>query len=342
MSAIAYSSPPTIGWLRDRQFDLSFLAGLPLLALTSGAVVTLYPALLMPVLLADLWLLGYHHVISTYTRLCFDSGSLQRYGFLLFLLPLIVAVGCIGAVAAVSGVWILVSVYFYWQWFHYTRQSWGVAQAYRRKMGEARAPTAFDTLAFYAIPVAGVLLRSAQNPDTFLMLPVRMIPVSTALAEAVAIAATVLVALWWAQALRRHRNGHVSTPYLLYLGSHHVIFAFAYAVIQDVTVGWLVINIWHNAQYVLFVWMFNNRRFAAGPSKNARLLSWLSQNGRLSWYLGFCLALSTLVYAAIANVLPLVLAMPVFIVYQIINFHHYVVDAVIWRREHVRLAMQEP
>ena len=341
MTIALYNSAPRAGWLRDRQFDTLFLAGIPLLALLSGVVVSLEPRLLMPVLLADLWLLGYHHVISTFTRLCFDAGSLNRYRFLIFILPLIVAAGCVGAVVAADGLWILVSVYFYWQWFHYTRQSWGVAQAYRNKIDDARPPAAFDTLVFYVIPVAGVLLRSAQNPDTFIMLPIRMIPVPVLLAEAAVVVAAVLVAVWWARALVDYRNGRLSAPYLMYLASHHTIFAAAYVFIQDITVGWLVINIWHNSQYVLFVWLFNNRRFAAGPTQNARLLSRLSQNGNLLWYLGFCLAISTAVYGVIGNVLPAVMIMPVFILYQIINFHHYIVDAVIWRREHVRMALRD-
>ena len=44
--------------------------------------------------------------------------------------------------------------------------------------------------------------------------------------------------------------------------------------------GWLVLNIWHNAQYILTVWLFNNNRFKEGMA---------------------------------------------------INFHYYVVDAVIWK-----------
>ena len=43
MSTIAYNSAPAIGWLRDRQFDIAFLLGLPVLALISGAIVILDP-----------------------------------------------------------------------------------------------------------------------------------------------------------------------------------------------------------------------------------------------------------------------------------------------------------
>ena len=47
---------------------------------------------------------------------------------------------------------------------------------------------------------------------------------------------------------------------LLYAGfvlSHIAIFLVAYVVVEDVNTGWLAINVWHNFQYVLVVWMSN-------------------------------------------------------------------------------------
>lgn len=343
MAAVVYDEPRSSGWLRDQRFDLIFIVGLTGLALAAGAAVLFEPRLLVPILLADLWLLGYHHVISTFTRLCFDKDSLRRYGFLVFGLPFVVAAASFGAVYAISGMWIIVSVYFYWQWFHYTRQSWGISQAYRRKTGrDLPPPTLLDQMVFWAYPVAGVLNRSAADVDSFIGMPIRMIPVPDVVSDVALFVAGALVVAWAVQvALQYRRNGlPLSVPFLLYQVSHHVIFLVAYVLITDITVGWLVINIWHNAQYVLFVWMFNNRRFSAGASAKAPLLSRLSQDGRIVWYLGFCLLLSTTIYWMLANVAPLFLALPVFLIYHVINFHHYVVDAIIWRSAHVKSALQ--
>ncbi len=44
----------------------------------------------MPILVADLWLLGDHHVVSTFARPCFDAGSFRQYRFFVTGLPLIV------------------------------------------------------------------------------------------------------------------------------------------------------------------------------------------------------------------------------------------------------------
>lgn len=343
MAAVVYDEPRSSGWLRDQRFDLIFIVGLTALALVSGVAVLLEPRLLMPILLTDLWLLGYHHVISTYTRLCFDKQSLQRYGFLVFGLPFMVAAASLGAVYAASGVWIIVSIYFYWQWFHYTRQSWGISQAYRRKADRNIPPAShFDGLVFWAYPIAGILNRSTADVDSFLGMPIRMIAVPSAVANAALFVAGALVAAWTVRAALQYRRNRlaVSIPHLLYQLSHQAIFLVAYVLISDITVGWLVVNIWHNAQYVLFVWIFNNRRFSGGVSAKAPLLSRLSQNGRIFRYLGFCLLLSTTVYLLLATVVPLILVLPVFLIYHVINFHHYVVDSIVWRSTHVKRALQ--
>ena len=61
------------GLLRSPDFDMFFIAGIPLLAIATGLLVNYNNDLFLPVLAADLWLLGYHHVVATYTRLAFDK-----------------------------------------------------------------------------------------------------------------------------------------------------------------------------------------------------------------------------------------------------------------------------
>ena len=132
MASISITATRSAGWLRGPSFDLGFIAGTAVIAVASGALVVMDARLFAPILMLDLWLLGYHHVISTYTRLCFDRGSFRRHRFLVLWLPFLVLAATL-ALALGFGLWVLGSIYLYWQWFHYTRQSWGVSQIYRRK-----------------------------------------------------------------------------------------------------------------------------------------------------------------------------------------------------------------
>jgi hypothetical protein len=73
--------PDSGGWLRSRRFDAFFIGGIAFVALASGAIIAARPELFLMIFLADLWLLGYHHVVSTFTRR-FTSGVDPNHRFL--------------------------------------------------------------------------------------------------------------------------------------------------------------------------------------------------------------------------------------------------------------------
>ena len=321
-------------WLRNPTFDLSFILGIPALAIFTGLIVVWQPSLFVPILVFDLWFLGYHHVIATYTRLCFDRKSFAEHWPLMVVFLPAVAIGTL-AVAYFVGLWVIVSIYFYWQWFHYARQSWGISRAYRGKERSALYEDGWlDQAIFYALPVLGILSRSHQDPGLFIGLELKMIPVP-AMAVNVAAAVTVaLIGIWVLRRLQAWRDGRLAVVHTLYMLTHFTIFLVAYLLIDDVTYGWLTINIWHNAQYILFVWMFNTRRFKDGIDPEARFLSYISQPGRLWLYLGTCVVITGAVYFIALGALDAMFfagLSATIVLYQIVNFHHYVVDANIWK-----------
>ncbi len=329
MTTLTESADLPAGWLRNPSFDLGFILGIAALAVISGAIVVVEPRLFVPILLADIWLLGYHHVISTFTRLCFDLESFRTHRFLVKWLPLIVLAGVVLLGAGV-GLWALASLYLYWQWFHYTRQSWGVSQCYRRKAGGLLDESAWvNRLAFYLLPFWGILHRSHQDPGSFLGLELRVLPVPALAVDIAAGLAILAIAYWGVTRLIAWWQGKLPLAHTLYLLSHYAVFYIGYILIENITFGWLVINIWHNAQYIAFVWHFNNSKFKSGIDPKAKFLSTISQGGKLWRYLLVCLAISTLVYVAIKSLIAAVVA-PI-LIYQTINFHHYIVDGLIWK-----------
>jgi len=321
-------------WLRSRQFDLTFILGILFLAVFTGLFVSAFPQYFLPILIFDLWFLGYHHVISTYTRLCFDKKSLQSSWFLIFgLLPLVAVLTLLAAWQ--FGLWIVVTTYFYWQWFHYARQSWGISRAYRGKDRDAFYEDGWtDQAIFYALPALGILYRSYQDPGKFIGLDLKMIPVSAEVVSFTAIVTLGLMAYWLFRRIQAMRANRLAVVHTLYMMSHFTIFSIAYLVIEDITYGWLAINIWHNAQYILFVWLFNTRRFKDGIDPEARFLSYISQPERLGIYLLTCVAITGIVYWGILGTLSTFFfagLSATIVVYQIVNFHHYVVDAIVWK-----------
>ena len=320
------------GWLRSPGFDAFFIGGTACVALASGALIAARPELFLLIFLADLWLLGYHHVVSTFTRLCFDRASFEQHKSLVLYLPVAVF-GGVALLYYASGAWALMTIYLYWQWWHYTRQSWGVSRAYLAKSRDRQAGNPLiGKIAFWSMPVAGILSVSARAPAEFLWTPLWTFPVPAWLAQvAVALAASAVL-LWSADQFRLWRRGQLALPYALFMLSHFAIYATAYIGFTDLNYGWVVINIWHNAQYIAFVWMFNNRRFASGVDARHRFLSTLSQSRHAWLYLLVCLALSTAFYSAATRTAETLALLPYMLVfYQSVNIHHYLVDAKIWK-----------
>lgn len=323
-----------VGWLRSPTFDLALIGGVLSLALVLGGVAAMRPELFAAVIAFDFWLLAYPHVASTYTRVAFDRASVREHRFLLFALPPIV-LAATGAAAWAGGVVLLNTAYFYWQTQHYTMQSYGIARAYQRR-ARGDAPLRRDWLTdavVFAFPIWGVLKRAYERPPAFYGSPLWSPPVPKALVVAAATFAFVVLAAWTWRELRA-TDARARSGMTLFVLSHVVITCVSYVVLADVTRGWLFINVWHNAQYILFVWAYNAREHRAGVDPKKRVLSWLSQPKHVVAYAGACLALATLFYVAIGQALPRLSwsALPIVMVFHLsVNFHHYLVDAFIWR-----------
>ena len=334
MSAVATLVLPRAGWLRSSTFDLTFIAGISLLAVLTGGIVVANPKLFPVAFILNTWLLGYHHVISTFTRLTFDRDSFNRNRFLITWLPLIV-LGGVFALCLAFGGWMLTTIYLYWQWWHYTRQSYGVSRIYQRKAGLNN--DLLSKLVIYALPVWGILHRSFQSPSQFLFTDVKVLPVPLWLVTAAGLFTIGVLAWWIVQTLKSLALGTLPVAHTLYVCSHLLIFGAGYLMIDDINHGWLVLTVWHNCQYILTVWMFNNNRFKNTVDTRHRFLSTISQRSRMFSYFTVCLLISTVLYYALQTSLSWLVVitsttLPLFaIAFQAINFHHYLVDAVIWK-----------
>jgi hypothetical protein len=323
------SSP---GWLRSPGFDLGLIVGVLALALALGGLAAARPELFGWVILFDFWMLAYPHVASTYTRVAFDRESVEAHRFLLFGLPLLV-VAATGALLWLGGAIALNSLYFYWQTHHYTKQSYGIARAYQLRAGAPAGSR--DLLAdcvVFAFPIWGLLHRAHQRPPLFYGAPLWCPPAPAALVSvAAAVAVSALAAYTWREL--RDDSPRAAGP-VLFLLSHVVITVVSYVAIDEITRGWLFINVWHNAQYLLFVWAANARRFRGGVDPKRTFVSWLSQPEHVAAYVAVCLGIATVFYLALGQALPRIGWRPlqvVLVVHMAVNFHHYLVDAVIWR-----------
>ena len=342
-SAAATAAAPSRGYVWNGPFDNALLVAPIALGVLAAAVVTSNPALYAAVVLADLWFLGYHHVISTYTRLGFSPNSLRQNRFLAVDL-LVVIVLATTALAFTAGAWVVASAFLYLQWFHYMRQGYGISRMYFRTTPDGQTAGARDLIAnavIYVVPIYAIAHRSSTMGDTFLAMPVKTIVPPQVLVTMLAVAAAVAVGVWFVRMGLRIGSDTADVRYEGFILSHVVIFLLGYVWIDDANVGWLAINVWHNLQYVLIVWMVNVKKYGGRVDACEPLLSRISQPGRPLTYFACCLLITTIVYLGLNRFTVLVMGgglAATLGLYMGINFHHYVVDALIWKRRSVRTA----
>ena len=291
------------------------------------------PASLALILLADSWLLGYPHVAATFMRMAPDKVGLRTHRFLMFGLPVMV-IATTAALAIGFGIALIATIYFYWQWYHTLRQSWGVAQLYRRRSSvPVREHPLFAEGLFALVALWGLLHRLTTAPDHFIYpsLPLSLPHVPAALADGVGVLAIAGLA-WWAVArLREAFAGELPLAHTLFSASHYLIFIVGYIAMDDIAGGWVVTNVWHTAQYLMLVWLFNeNARVKAGAQ------GWFFEatRGNRAWrYFLVCLVAAAPVYYAINSTFlwGATGIMVALVLNQTLNFHHFIVDAVIWR-----------
>jgi len=325
---------PSAGWLRNRDFDLLLIGGLTAVSLAAGGLIAMMPAALGLILLADNWLLGYPHVTATFVRMAPDKHGLKTHRFLVFALPFLV-VAAVAGLALGFGIALVATIYFYWQWYHTLRQSWGVSQLYRRKSNVlVREHPLFTEGLFSLVALWGLLHRLTTAQDYFIYptLPLWVPHVPALLADGVGALAIAGLCWWGISRVRDVMVGELPLAHTLFSASHYLIFIVGYVVMDNVAGGWVVTNIWHTAQYLMLVWMFNQNAVAKAPADG-----WFfrfTQRNRAPLYFLLCLSVAFPVYYVVNNAFfwgtsSLILAV---IANQTLNFHHFIVDAVIWRQ----------
>jgi len=342
-SAPAVSAPRPLAsaylGLRNVGFDRWLIFGIPAVALGSLLIVLVWPATFYMVLTLDLWLLGYHHVIATFTRIGLDSESRSRYWALMLVLPVGVA-GTVFAIGLTGGASLLTTIYFYWLWFHYVRQSEGISKAYaaRGNMRDA-ADMPLHRLSFYLVPTASLLQLVSSDSNVLLGVTIFKFSVSDSALAVIWLITAAIAGTSLYQLYRLARERKAPQLYFAFLCAHHLMFLATYGLVSDLTTAWLGLNIWHNLQYLTFVWLSHERRFQGTVSSKAKLLSTLALPRNVWLYVLGCLTITFAFYMGVQELLSPIESflgtsalLTAVMVYQTINFHHYIVDALIWRK----------
>lgn len=307
-------------------------------ALSAGALASWSAPMMLAILYIDIWLLANPHVVATYTRIGAVSSRIHLRWALIVVSPILILAGLTIIALAYEAAG-LFALYFVLQAFHVSRQSYGIARRYDRGL---RAPwQGLPYLLIYLFPAWGYLHRSAQASRSFLGYPIWLPAVPQELAFAAGIAAIIGALCWFARVVYFRSAKQSDAPFNSFVLSHLIVSFVGYVWISDITVGWLVVNVWHNIQYLIFVYRQRqpeimtgkNREISGDASADRKSLVEILKPP--ATFFLTCAICGAVLYAAASRVGEslLWLGLPtILIAHFVLNFHHYLADSVIWKR----------
>lgn len=261
--------------------------------LLSFGLYKLFPTSFNTLFLINIWLFSLPHTFSTFTRTDRRSG---RHLALVVWLIVVFAFTVMG-LANTSGMIILYSLYFYWQQFHYGKQNYGLA---RWETPQTKSVDIGFYLLIVGLCLLGLLSQGRQAFFGYMLYAPLLISISKLTLFALVLL-TTLIYCW------------IRPSQLKHAVSHSMIFSFCYLFCEHFALGWLLLNVFHNLQYLKFMKQFEKH------------FSYLILPGvlTLTLYLLQFHVLKGLIIFSIPVGLTLMMAL---------NFSHYTLDALIWKK----------
>lgn len=292
------------------------------------------------------------HLVSTWTRVYFDSREWRAKPVATVLIPL--GISAIVFTLAVEwgglGTRILNSAILYWATWHFVAQNWGILRIYQRKSGEppASLATRLERPLLLLVVLFCLCHRIYTGPRILFGAEVLYPPLPRELVMAMLAPIGVLLGMLLSQRIAERREPWARAAWirLAFIGCSFLGFFVPFQLItSDDTSAFAAAACWHGFQYLGMVRSYHRNTWRGGVEPRARMISWLSQPGwgRLALYLGLLWGLAGGVYGAIYL---LALATPwdfytwAGVVWVSLTLSHYWIDGVIWKLRHPELAQR--
>ena len=187
-------------------------------------------------------------------------------------------------------------------------------------------------------------------PPTYLTFPVKFFYIPDILDPILGSIAIASIIIWVGGRYAMWRKGMLPVPHTMYVVIHIFMFWLSYIYIDVIEYGWMTIGIWHCAQYLLFVWAFNKVQKqhmdkvsdSDSQDSNGRQVGGFRklldniEYGNIWLYLAAMLFLAWVVFGSaelFGEFIESNYFVPTTVIVGTVMFHHYIVDAIIWRRK---------
>jgi len=284
------------------------------------------------------------HLMSTYFRTYTCKAEFERYKpYTLYLLILLI----IGLALCINSfgfqfLWILGSVYFYWQWWHHSRQSYGLGRKYQHSKEYQLSPldSKLNDLVIWSVAILGIALKSNLAGDRYENIPIKVLHLPIDLIVFLLISVLVYIIFYLGRQLHlmlTHKI--VQGLFLIHWAIQSFVFICFFGLLPT-DIGIIAASFWHCTQYISYTHCHQQRK------ANSNMLQhpfWknLFQTDNWMVYLGVLLAFSFLIPAFKVGFGALQLSSLALAFSMGLTFHHYILDGLIWTRKEIEWSLKE-
>lgn len=289
------------------------------------------------------------HLMSTWTRVYFDTREWTKRPFHIFVMPalIIAATACVAQWAGGPGQRALSTLLLYYATWHFLQQNWGLLRIYQTRSSEPRDSVAMriERPMLYVAVFWCALHRLKTGPRALFGWEVYYPDIPWAVIHGLLAAAAFLSVGY---VLMRGRDVVNGAPWAKdgLLRAAFVLCAFVGFYVpfilittDDSTTAFAAAACWHGIQYLGVMRFYHRNQWKQGVHEKAKIISWLSQPGWARVFLYMCLlwGLAGVAYASSWGFAQLTsgthwdLQRWGMVTWFGLTFSHYYLDGVIWK-----------
>jgi hypothetical protein len=334
-------------WMVSPAFDLTFFIATALVTLLPWLAIERYHVNPFHVIAAVAIASNGPHLASTWTRIYLDGNERFRRPFHYVVMPALIAAFVVTMLLVIEGPRsrTIRTILFYWAFWHFMMQNWGILRIYQRRCGDAGKPLAqLERVVLWLAGLYPVLSRLHTGPWKLLGAKIYHPTVDLWMVHASAAALVTAASVYAVLQIRRLIRGErVAWIRPLFLCAAFVGFLVPFVLIKrNGSAAFAAAACWHGFQYIGIVWFYNRNRWKAGVDPKARFVSWISQPGRAPFYFLGLLGVVGVFYgfAQLAARFSYNADTWASMVWISLTLGHYYVDGVIWKLRKPELQKQ--
>jgi hypothetical protein len=282
------------------------------------------------------------HLVASYLRAYTDKAETNRYKFYTLLLPLIIfaAIASFIHFLGLNFIWTIGSLYFYWQWWHHSRQSFGIGRKYQANLKGSLEQIDFklNDLAIWSVAICGIALKSTAARDYYEGIPIRTLHLPAIFVQVI-IGITLLLctAFLLRQVWLLLSKQIIQSNFLIHWMIQSFVFICFFGLLPT-DIGIIAASFWHCTQYMSHV-----RNHQEVKVSNGLLAQpfWKAIYPKENWfsYLVFLITISLSLLLVKLGLSSLNVLALVFGFSMTITLHHYLLDAVLWTSKEVNWSL---